>query len=405
MFRPCLAFTLSCLPMAVHAERFTLATAVTHALEHNPELAAARLSIEAARGRLLQSGRLPNPELGSEWRPNVRGREFSFGLGVVQPFPLTNRLRLEKSVSHAELEAAEAEVRAAERSLATAVRTLGVKLLSLQESRALKEKQIANSKELAGTAAQIAAKGEGSALEATLFELEAQQLSLDVLQLEIERAALVGEARPLLGVSESDAVEFIGSLPPVAVPRSASPDLGSRPDYQAAQARIEAARQGISLARANKWEDAGVGLGAEVERTEDAPEGLETDGIIGLKFSLPLPLWNKNEGRIKEAEAGFQRSAKEAEALASRVRAEASAALSEMTAARRLIDETTRVLLPKAREFEQKTATFYKQGQPGTLLADVLRSREKRLAIEQARLDALRSFHLARIRLDAAMGR
>jgi hypothetical protein len=47
---------------------------------------------------------------------------------------------------------------------------------------------------------------------------------------------------------------------------------------------------------------------------------------------------------------------------------------------------------------------FYKQAQPGTQLTDVLRSREKRLAIEQASLDALRTYHLARIRFNAALG-
>ena len=76
-----------------------------------------------------------------------------------------------------------------------------------------------------------------------------------------------------------------------------------------------------------------------------------------------------------------------------------------MKAARRMVDETSNVLLPKARSLEDKIAAFYKQSQPGILLTDVLRSREKRLAIEQANLDALRAFHLARIRYLAAMGR
>ena len=54
---------------------------------------------------------------------------------------------------------------------------------------------------------------------------------------------------------------------------------------------------------------------------------------------------------------------------------------------------------------EEKLNGFYKQAQPGAQLSDVLRAREKRLALEQARLDALRSYHLARIRYAAAAGR
>ena len=405
MFRSIFAILFLGLTAGSPAARFTLDSAVAYAISHNPGLAAARYTIGEARARLQGAGRLTNPELETDLRPNVKGREFSLGVGFVQRFPLTHRLRLEKAVSQAELAIAEAEVRAAEVKLTTQVRIAGVKLLSLDGTNALKQRQIATSRELSASSAKIAASAEGSGLETTQFELETQQLSLDLLTLESERATLTGEARPLLGVPASDTVEFIGSLGAPSIPGAVSPDIAARADYQAAQARAEAARRGIVLAKANKWADAGVGLSAELDRTEDAPEGLQTEGIIGLKFSLPLPFWNKNEGRIQEAEAATLRAEKEAEALAANVRAEVMAALGEMKAARRILDETTGVLLPKARSLEDKIAGFYRLSQPGILLTDVLRSREKRLAIEQANLDALRAFHLARIRYLAAMGR
>lgn len=402
MFRSIFLFLY--LTLSVQGARFTLESAVQHALSHNPELAAARFSIAEAQGRLLQSGRRTNPELESDLRPHLRGREISYGIGFMQKFPLTNRLRLEKAVSAAGVTLAEAEVRAAELKLATAVRTVGVKWLSLDGSKALKEKMIANSRELAASAAKIAAQAEGSGLEATQFELEAQQLALDLLQLDATRAALEGEARPLLGVPVTESVEFTGSLPEPAEPADASSNVSHRADYQAALARLEAARQNVALSKAHKWEDAGVGLSASVDRTEDAPDGLQTDGFIGIKFSLPLPFWNKNEGKIKEAEATVSRTEMEAEAVAAQARAEGAAALGEMKAALRIVQETNGKLLPKAREIEEKIAAFYKQAQPGTQLTDVLRSREKRLAIEQASLDALRTYHLARIRFNAALG-
>jgi cobalt-zinc-cadmium efflux system outer membrane protein len=405
MFRISLFLTLFFFARVGRCESFTLESAVAYAISHNPDLAAARLSIAEAEGRATQSGRLANPELEAEAKPNVRGREYSFGLGFVQKFPLTNRLRLEKAVTRAKVAAAAAELGAAERILATSVRMVGVKMLTLQDTKALKEKQIANSRELAESAARIAEKGEGSVLEVTQFELEAQQLELDLLQLEYERAALVGESRPILGIAASSPVEFTGGLPAVSVSSGASPDVTARPDYQGAVARMESARQEIAVAKANKWEDLSIGLMAEAERAEDAPNGLENDQFIGIRFSLPLPLWNKNEGRIAEAEAAAERRALEAEALAAKVSAEAAAALDAMNAARRILAETESTLLPKAREIEEKIAAFYKQAQPGSQLADVLRSRERRLALEQARLDALRSYHLARIRFEAAMGR
>ena len=253
-------------------------------------------------------------------------------------------------------------------------------------------------------AAKIAERGEGSEWEAAQFELEAQQHALELLQLDAERAALEGAVRALLGVADSKSVEFTGRLPAVTEPDSGRPELAGRPDYQAAHARIEAAQQGLALAKAQRWEDASVGLGMEWEHNDDAGVGLEKERMVGVRFSLPLPFWNKNEGKIAESEATVSRVEKEAEALAAKVRAEASAALGEMKAARRILKEISNTLLPKAQEIEAKMVGFYKQAQPGTPLAEVLRAGEKRQALELAHLSALRDYHLARIRLQAALG-
>lgn len=391
-------------PFAACAATFSVESAVAQALRYNRDLAAARFGIEEARGRWLQAGRLSNPEVGSELKPNLRGREFSLGVGFIQKFPLTNRLRLEKAVTRAEVAAAEAEVEEAARKLAADVRAAAVKLLALKAQKALKAEQIANSRKMAEVATKIADVGEGSTLEVTQFELEAEQLRVEMLQFDAEKAALVGGLRPLLGVNATEPVEIAGSLSDPTPPGKAIPNLVRRPDYQAALARIEAARQNLHLQRKNKWEDAGVGIASEVERSEDAPEGLQTDGFIGLKFSLPLPLWNKNEGKIKEAEATAARTEAEAQASAGRIRAEAAAARDEMAASAKIFNEVSGRLLPKARQLEERLLGFYQNAQPGALLTDVLRSREKRLLLEAIRLNALRDYHLARSRHAAAFG-
>ena len=382
--------------------QFTIESAVAHALRRNPDLAAARWSIEEARGRLWHSGRPANPEIEAELKPNIRGREGSFAVGFMQKFPLTNRLHLERSISQAQFARAEAEVLNAERLLKAEVRTAAVKLLSLQGQKSLFEKQRKNSVELAETAARAAKTGEGSALEASQFELEASQRSLESLQTDAERASITGALRPLLGLTASQPLTIVGELPsPAPQGKGASPER--RADYQAALAKEEAARTGIDLARAGKWDDAKFGLSAEVERMEDAPEGRSTDGFIGFKFSLPLPFWNKNEGKIYEAGAAAARAKQESEALAQRIRADAAAAYAEMTAAAKIVEQTSGPLLQKALELEERHTAANKVAQ--ATISDVLRSRERRFALEAARLNALRDYHLARVRLMAAQGR
>lgn len=403
---PLLLFALSlCFPGGAFAARFSLEAAVNRALTHNPDLAAARWKIEEARGRLAQAGRLANPEMEYEFKPNARGREFAVSAAFTQRFPLTNRLRLEKAVSRAELEAAGAEVDSAAQRLKAKVLETGVKLLALDEARRLTEARLRYSREFAEDAEKTAARGEGSPLDAAQFALEAKQLNLELLQLEAERAALAGELRPLLGLEPKEPVEITGRLPAPALPGEAGGDVSGRADWRAAQARVEAARQGAALARAEKWEDVTVGAALEVERAKDAPEGLETDVFAGFRVSIPLPLRNKNEGKIQEADAALARHGMEAGALAAGIRAEAAAALEEMRAAARILESIDQTLLPAARALEEQIVKSWRAAQPDARPADVLRAREKRLSLEQARVDALRNFHLARVRFDAALGR
>lgn len=369
----------------------------------NPDLAAARWSIEEARGRLIQSGRLQNPELEAELKPNVRGRgEVSFSVGFMQRYPLTNRLWLERSVSEAELRAAEAEVANARRLLTAEVRTAAVKILALQQQKALKENQRSNSVALAAAAAKTAQQGESSSLEAQQFELEAQQLSLDLLQADAEIAAHTGTLRPLLGLPATESLSLSGELAAPSKP-GAGADPAARPDYRAAVERENAARTSVEVARQSKWGDAGFGLTAEVERAEDAPDGKSTDGFIGFRFSVPWPLRNKNEGKIHEASAAAIKAGKEREALALRIRSEAEAARAEMAAAAKIIEQSSGPLLAKAKELEESFAKAKAAAQATP--SDVLRAREKRLALEAAHLNAVRDWHLARIRLLAAQGR
>jgi cobalt-zinc-cadmium efflux system outer membrane protein len=393
---------LSC-ALSGRAATFTVESAVNYALKNNRDLAAARYSIEQARGRLIHSGRLPNPELETELKPNVRGREFSLSAGFMQKYPLTNRLWLERAISQAELRAAEAEVLNEGRLLAGEVRIQAVKLQALAGMKTLKQQQRKNSTALGEEAARIAKEGEGSGLEAAQFELEAQQLSLDMLQLETEQTTIVGTLRPLLGLKATESVSISGELSAPSGGGNGVPSVEQRPDYRAARAKEEAARTGVELARKGKWEDASYGLSASFERTEDAPDGLGDDGFIGFKFSLPLPFWNKNEGKIHEAEATAARAAKEREALALQIRSQATAAQAEMAAAQRIIAQIAGTLLPKAVELEERITTARKEGQAQPV--DVLRAREKRLALETARLNALRDYHLARARLLSAQGR
>jgi outer membrane protein TolC len=375
--------------------------APAYAVAHNPQLAAARLRIDEARGRLRQAGRLANPELEAEYRQNVHTSENAFDFAFKQKFPVTGRLRLEKAVSTAQLAAAEAEFRDAARRLAAEVRTAAVQYLAARDRRVLLERQLANSRELNDFMSARAKQGEAPLTDAQQVDLEGAQLTAEIMRLEAEQAVAVATLRPLLGTAPQASVEITGTLaePNPADWRAAA---GERPDLTAAQQQARAAQQEAALAKAQRWEDIEVGVLAGYDRAEDAPEGLQKDTMVGLRFSLPLPFWNRNEGRIAEANAAAARAGEEADALAARLAAEAVGTRAELRALAKLAVQLDAVLLPKADQIETQLRAAYGNGQAS--LTEVLRARDQRLQLRRQQLDALRDYHLALTRHAAATG-
>ncbi|MCW1886751.1 TolC family protein [Luteolibacter flavescens] len=368
----------------------------------NPDLAAARLRIREALGRMNQSGRLSNPEIETQVSHDPRYRERSLEIGFVQRFPLTNRLRLEKSVTLAEYKASEAEVREVERQIIAEAREGVVSVLAIRQRRELLDQQSALAKELSDFLSGIAEKGEGSKLDAGQAKLEAAGIALEMRQLDATEAAAIGTLKPLLGMLPAQKLLVSGSLPAPAIP-VADVNHARRPDYQAAILQADAAAKGVELEQAKRYDDVEAGIFAGAERTEDAPDGYDKEAMVGLRFTFPLPLWNKNEGAIEEAQALKERRDKEANALARSIHLEAEAARSEMQQWTKLLDELGGTLIPLAEEQAKAAEDAFRQGQGE--LQTVFRTREKRLQLAAARLDALQQFHLARVRHEAAAGK
>jgi len=112
----------------------TLAGVTERVRTQNPDLAAARLRIGEAMGRMKQAGRLKNPELETSVGQNTDFREGMLELGFSQRFPVTGRLGLEKEISATHLKAAEMEVREVERQLVARANTGERDLDSLVEN-------------------------------------------------------------------------------------------------------------------------------------------------------------------------------------------------------------------------------------------------------------------------------
>jgi outer membrane protein, heavy metal efflux system len=395
-----LAFVLAVYPLRAEPTVIVSLESVGQRVRaENPDLAAARLRIDEALGRVSQSGRLANPELETSFEHNPRFREGRLQVEFSQRFPLTNRLQQEKEISIGALKSSEAEVREIERQLIAQARETVVKLLAARQHRALLREQAAASGELADSLSDAASKGEGSALDAGQARLESASLTIETRQLAATEAELAGTLKALLGMRPGEALDISGKLPEPEIP-AAGVTPSRRPDLQAAKLAAITAAQAVGLEQARRYEDVEAGVFAAAERSEDVPAGYDNEAILGLRFKIPLPLWNKNEGAIQQAEATRMRKEMEVAALTRNIRLEADATRAEMAEWAALVREISSHLLPLADEHSALAEASYRAGQGD--IQTVLRSRGKRLQLASSRLDALREFHLARVRHEAA---
>ena len=367
----------------------------------HPSLKAARMAVEEARGRQLGAGRLSNPSVGMDSRNETFLSPGQVLLSLDQSFPITRRLRLEKQLTGQLVTAAELEVRDAERRLISDAQTLAVQILAIEQQRGLRQQQTALATKLSEFVAGRAKAGELSALDAAQAQVDAQRLIVEARKLEGESRSLLGNLKPMLNLDPDDSLSISGALPEMGVPGKGA-NWVMRADYQLAEAKRTASQTDIGLAKANQWQDVSAGIFAGPEYQNPSGVDRRTNGVIGFRFSLPLPFWNKNQGQIAEKTATGERVRLEQAALAKQIRSEVENARQEMQTNYELAHETRDKLLPLVIEQTGKLEKAYESGQ--TDLLTFFRAREQRLELEAAALNAVRDFHLARIRYEAAIG-
>ncbi|MEJ6559435.1 MAG: TolC family protein [Akkermansiaceae bacterium] len=358
----------------------------------NPHLAAARHLIGEAQGRLRQSGLRSNPELEVELEAGNRFHDLMLTVGVSQRFPRTNRLAIEKRASSILVQAASAEIRDVERQLIGEARTAFTKVLALRQEQALIKKQEANARLLADFITRSVQQGEASPLEAGTALLEATRLSNRAQQVNIRSKLALASLKPLLGLSLDATLTTSETLPNPTLPAMLVATT-QRPDLQAAQLRARSAGVSTDLERARVKDDIEAGIFAGLGRAEDAPDGIESEQIIGVRFKIPFPSNNDNSGNILAADARQKRLTAEAHALQRSISAEAHAYYQEMTQWSALSTQIEQKLIPLADAQIKQTEEAYARGE--VPLQDVLRAQEQRLSLQTSQLEAIRDFHLA----------
>jgi cobalt-zinc-cadmium efflux system outer membrane protein len=389
-FLPILFFA----PPIAFGEEYSSESAAVFALHHNKDLIAARQLIAEAEARLVQAGLWQNPEfeLRTEFDSQHGDGDRRYEGGFMQRFPWSGRLARARTVARVDVAMAAAEVRDKERLLAGSVLGKARALLVLERNLRVNDEQRELLERIFTQTNTLLAVGKASAVEARVIELEKTTIGLTRETLVVERQAKIAELNGLLGRAPEQTLELTGALPQIPDPsilhEAAANSVNRRPDRQLAALQIDKSQAEQRLAKAQRWEDLGIGGSIGRER-----EDREYDTMVGVVVSVPLPLWNRNQGRIAETQAAQQRAAAGLEALDLAIAAEIREAQMRVAGLASVLAKTRGPALELARNTTKLLEETYASGT--TSFLTIFESRKQRLAIEQSAIDTESQFAAA----------
>ncbi len=368
----------------------------------NPEIRAARWTIEMVKSRSRQAGRLNHPQLKSSYFDNSRTSEMQTSAGFEQAFPITARLRLEKTVARHKVQEAESEVAVMSRLHVENALTQAIRYLANRERLEIAENQIEVAQERTLFLKAQAVKGEISSLDATQSSLEVDGLKLQMRPMRAISKELANELRTLLGLLPDEKFQITGSLPPAVMPVATEIRLMQSPDYLLLQQKAQTAEENIKLERAKRYADIRLGILHQWSMEEDAPLGIQKERRFGFQLSVPLPLWNRNEGEINARKIELKRLQAVMKSVESRILNRADSAYGGMIEHLAVYNEITQQLLPKREHYLKTLEHSFMQGLSN--YERLVRAQEALLKLKMERSRVLESFHMDRVRYQSETG-
>jgi cobalt-zinc-cadmium efflux system outer membrane protein len=283
--------------------------ALALARENSPLLEAARARLGEAQGDVTTAGLLlvENPEVdfgaGQRFLSEGGGTETDFAASLSQRFETGGQRRHRIARAEANYSAAQATAADVQRVVSHAVAVAFLEALTAGDRAAVAEQTA----ELAENLYEIAdSRVKGGA--AALLELHGARIRLAearrrLLQAQVsQREAEIQLAR-VIGISPSHPLSLVGELPRTATLPTLDELLQEaftkHPRVQAAQSEVDSARSAVDLADAEAWPDISLGVGYERD---------DGDDVVGGRVTVPLPLFDRNQGERARARARARRA-------------------------------------------------------------------------------------------------
>jgi cobalt-zinc-cadmium efflux system outer membrane protein len=382
----------------------------------NRDLRAAREQLRQAEARLVQSGLRPNPTVEAAWateRLTDNKGAGGYSASYTHPFELGGQRGKRMRVAEFGVELARAQIADAERLAIGQARTLYSEAVAAAARLDLLQRAVGLNRQMLQVTLVQRKAGDASRLDETLLRATANQVDAQRFQAETQVDSFLLQIKNLMGRPPDTPLLLRAQAGPAAVnlteEAAISAALAGRPDLKAARLREELAEAGIDLAKAQIYPTIGVSVHFSSDKLvlEDLPmmgsRYVEKDREVSFGVSIPLPLFNRQQGAIAESVSQRVQAKAQREATELSIRREVAAAYRSYQAAGKTLELLRTGVVGQNQESFQIVRLAYQLGE--LRLLDVINQQRILIDAQTAYAAAQHDYFVAAVDLDRAMGR
>lgn len=382
----------------------TLSEALAKTLLYNPDLQVFGWEVRAREARTLQAGLWPNPEIGGDIEEfggtgGLAGTGVAeMGLGLNQLLPLGGDVGARRRVAARERDLAGWDYEAVRLDVFTRAAQTFAEVLAAQERLLLADNLLALAQRFAQTVADRAEAGRVSPLEAiragvvrSNAEIAREQAARDLTAARKRLGSLWGNPEPDFERASGD----FDAIRPVPALQAVADLVGRNPDVARFATEMALRRADLRLAKARRIPDPVLSAGPS--RFNELGETAFRAGL-----SIPLPLFDRNQGAIQEARYRIRQVEADAEAARVEVQRQLASAYEALAAAYDAATTLEAEVLPAATEAFEGTEEGYREGKFDLLT--VLDAQRTLFEATNQYVDAAQTYHQARAEVERLIG-
>lgn len=379
--------------------RISLEIAIETALRENPELNTIREKMKVARARIDGIALLGNPELETELFGGAYAQQ---SLELTKAFKLGGQRGHRIRIAETQLEQVETELAKVSRAVTKSVKIVFYELLLIQEKLKLAREIVRHNEQMCDITETQFEVGDISVTQANLANIHLQSALREVATLESKLQLAQLTLNGLMGTSLETSSVAVGELrektladtnQQLTLDTLKTEALAHRKDLKSLELNTQLTKSELRLAKAVNIPDLSVGALAERRTGENA---------FGVKFSIPLPLFNRNRAEIDAIKAQQQVETVEINNFEKQIVQEVMAAFLSLRTARKMLAFYGGDSLKLLNENLKLTRAAYELGE--TELLEVILMQNEFIKTQFAYLDARAAYHKALAELEAAVG-